>query len=54
MLQLTGRTTCDRIVVFDGNRRLIGQLLPIVIYDTTAVHAVRQRRDQHVGPEVYT
>ncbi len=27
VLQLTGRTHCDRIVVFEGNRRQIGQLL---------------------------
>ena len=35
-LQLTGRTHCDRIVVFEGNRRQIGQFLPIVIYDANA------------------
>ncbi len=35
-LQLTGRTHCDRIVVFDGNRRQIGHILPIVIYDANA------------------
>ena len=33
--QLVGRTMCDRIVVFEGNRRLIGQTLPVVIYDCT-------------------
>jgi tRNA-2-methylthio-N6-dimethylallyladenosine synthase len=32
-LQLVGRTPCDRIVVFDGNLRQIGQVLPLVIYD---------------------
>lgn len=35
-LQLTGRTPCDRIVVFDGNLRQAGQLLPVTIYDVTA------------------
>lgn len=35
-LQLTGRTPCDRIVVFDGNQRQIGQTLPITIVDTSA------------------
>ena len=35
-VQLTGRTHCDRIVVFDGNQRLIGQTIPIGIYDVTA------------------
>ena len=28
LVQLTGRTPCDRIVVFDGNPRLIGRLFP--------------------------
>ncbi len=32
-LQLTGRTHCDRIVVFDGSPRLIGQMLPIGVYE---------------------
>jgi len=36
VLQLTGRTHCDRIVVFEGNRRQIGQTLPITVYDATA------------------
>lgn len=36
ILQLTGRTHCDRIVVFDGTSRLIGRLLPVHISDTTA------------------
>ena len=35
-IQLTGRTHCDRIVVFDGNQRLVGQTIPIGIYDVTA------------------
>ncbi len=35
-IQLTGRTHCDRIVVFDGNRRLVGQTIPIGIYDCSA------------------
>jgi tRNA-2-methylthio-N6-dimethylallyladenosine synthase len=34
--QLTGRTLCDRIVVFEGNRRLVGQTMPIGIHDVTA------------------
>ena len=35
--QLTGRTACDRIVVFDGPERLIGQFLPVRIEDASAV-----------------
>jgi tRNA-2-methylthio-N6-dimethylallyladenosine synthase len=30
-VQLVGRTTCDRIVVFDGPPRLAGSILPVVI-----------------------
>lgn len=34
--QLTGRTPCDRIVVFDGPDDLIGQIVPIEIQQTSA------------------
>jgi tRNA-2-methylthio-N6-dimethylallyladenosine synthase len=34
-LQLTGRTHCDRIVVFEGTPRLIGQFARIGIYDVS-------------------
>jgi tRNA-2-methylthio-N6-dimethylallyladenosine synthase len=34
--QLTGRTPTDHIVVFDGNERLAGQTVPVVIEDATA------------------
>ncbi|MCA9187783.1 MAG: tRNA (N6-isopentenyl adenosine(37)-C2)-methylthiotransferase MiaB [Planctomycetales bacterium] len=33
VLQMTGRTHCDRIVVYDGNIRQAGQLVQVVIYD---------------------
>ena len=32
-VQLTGRTHCDRIVVFDGNERLAGTVVSVGIYD---------------------
>ena len=35
-MQLTGRTHCDRIVVFDGTERLVGNTIPIGVYDVTA------------------
>ncbi|MCA9262097.1 MAG: TRAM domain-containing protein, partial [Planctomycetales bacterium] len=35
-IQMVGRTTCDRIVVFDGNRRQAGQILPVAVYDANA------------------
>ena len=34
--QMTGRTKCDRIVVWDGNVRQAGQLLPVQITDVYA------------------
>jgi tRNA-2-methylthio-N6-dimethylallyladenosine synthase len=33
--QMTGRTPCDRIVVWEGNERQAGQLLPIAIHDVS-------------------
>jgi tRNA-2-methylthio-N6-dimethylallyladenosine synthase len=53
LLQLVGRTQCDRIVVFEGNRRQIGELLPVTIYDANAHTLFGQVVTQHVGPEVY-
>jgi tRNA-2-methylthio-N6-dimethylallyladenosine synthase len=53
VLQLTGRTMCDRIVVFEGNRRQIGQLLPITVYDANSVTLFGHVVTEHAGPEVY-
>ncbi len=36
IVQMTGRTHCDRIVVFDGNRRQAGQFLSIHIDDASS------------------
>jgi len=54
LLQLTGRTTCDRIVVYDGTQRQIGQMLPIRIYDANAFTLFGAVVTHHIGPEVYT
>jgi len=35
--QLTGRTSCDRIVVFDGNDRLVGRMVEVEVEDASAV-----------------
>jgi tRNA-2-methylthio-N6-dimethylallyladenosine synthase len=35
--QLTGRTACDRIAVFAGTERLIGQFVRVVVEDASAV-----------------
>jgi tRNA-2-methylthio-N6-dimethylallyladenosine synthase len=53
LVQLTGRTMCDRIVVFEGNRRQIGQILPVTIYDANAVTLFGHIVTSHVGAEVY-
>lgn len=53
VVQLTGRTHCDRIVVFEGNRRLAGKILPIAIYDCSAFTLHGAVVTEHVGPEVF-
>jgi len=52
LTQLTGRTPCDRIVVFEGNPRQAGQILPIAIYDCSAFTLHGAVVTEHVGPEV--
>jgi tRNA-2-methylthio-N6-dimethylallyladenosine synthase len=52
--QLVGRTMCDRIVVFDGNLRQVGQTLPISIYDANAHTLFGAVVTQHVGPELFS
>jgi tRNA-2-methylthio-N6-dimethylallyladenosine synthase len=53
ILQLVGRTHCDRIVVFEGNRRQAGQLLQVAIVDANAFTLFGSVVTSHVGPEVY-
>ncbi|MCA9081789.1 MAG: tRNA (N6-isopentenyl adenosine(37)-C2)-methylthiotransferase MiaB, partial [Planctomycetaceae bacterium] len=50
VLQLTGRTRCDRIVVFDGNPRLAGSLAQIAIHDVTPTTLIGSIVTQHVQP----
>ena len=50
--QLTGRTPCDRIVVFDGNERQVGKLLPVAIYDNLPHTLLGNIVTQHIGPDV--
>jgi tRNA-2-methylthio-N6-dimethylallyladenosine synthase len=50
IIQLTGRTPCDRIVVFDGTARQIGKLLPIHISDVTAHTLFGVPVIEHMGP----
>jgi tRNA-2-methylthio-N6-dimethylallyladenosine synthase len=54
LVQLVGRTHCDRIVVFDGNRRQVGRLLDVAVYDANAFTLFGSVVTEHVGPEVYS
>ena len=50
IVQLTGRTHDDRIVVFDGNPRLIGEIIPVAIYDVSPHTLFGAVVTEHVGP----
>ena len=50
--QLTGRTPCDRIVVFDGNERQVGKILPVAIYDNRPHTLLGNIVTTHIGPDV--
>jgi tRNA-2-methylthio-N6-dimethylallyladenosine synthase len=50
LVQLTGRTPDDRIVVFDGNPRLIGEIIPVAIYDVSPHTLFGAVVTEHVGP----
>ncbi|MCH5375794.1 MAG: tRNA (N6-isopentenyl adenosine(37)-C2)-methylthiotransferase MiaB [Planctomycetes bacterium] len=54
VMQLTGRTMCDRIVVFPANRRLVGEVMPVVIHDCTAHTLIGEIVTGHAGPELFT
>lgn len=53
VMQLVGRTHCDRIVVFEGNVRQAGSTIPIVIYDCHAHTLFGEVATQHTGPELF-
>jgi tRNA-2-methylthio-N6-dimethylallyladenosine synthase len=53
--QLVGRTSCDRIVVFEGNPRLAGSLAQVAIHDcscTTLIGTIVTREYQHGTAEL--
>lgn len=54
LMQMVGRTTCDRIVVFDGNQRQAGEVLSVAIYDAHSHTLFGQVVTQHIGPDVYS
>ena len=53
LMQMTGRTLCDRIVVFDGNQRQAGQIMPVRIVDVSSHTLFGTVETSHVGPHVY-
>ena len=53
-IQMTGRTHCDRIVVFDGNERQAGHLIDIAIYDAHSHTLFGEVVTEHIGPELYS
>jgi tRNA-2-methylthio-N6-dimethylallyladenosine synthase len=51
--QLTGRTMTDHIVVFDGNPRLIGQTVPVLVHEATAFTLYAgAETDEYAGAEL--
>jgi len=54
ILQLTGRTPCDRIVVFEGNLRQVGEVLPVAIVDTAPHVLFGAVETKEHGPELVT
>ncbi|ADB15454.1 RNA modification enzyme, MiaB family [Pirellula staleyi DSM 6068] len=52
LVQLTGRTPCDRIVVFDGNRRLTGELVQLAIYECAPHTLFGAIVTEHVTPKL--
>jgi tRNA-2-methylthio-N6-dimethylallyladenosine synthase len=53
VVQLTGRSHADRIVVFDGDLRQVGKILPVTIYDCTAHTLIGNVVTHEAGPRVY-
>lgn len=50
--QMTGRTPCDRIVVWDGNMRQTGEILPVEITDAYAFTMLGRVQTHEVGSGV--
>ena len=53
IVQMTGRTVCDRIVVWQGNQRQAGELLPVHIDDVSAFTMFGSVVTKEVTPELY-
>lgn len=51
--QMTGRTSCDRIVVWEGNERQAGSTLPILIHDANCTTLFGSVETREVVPQVF-
>ena len=51
--QMTGRTACDRIIVWDGNMRQVGAIMPIRVSDVFAFTMMGEVETTEVLPEVF-
>jgi tRNA-2-methylthio-N6-dimethylallyladenosine synthase len=51
--QMTGRTNCDRIVVWDGNERQAGNMLSVLIHDASSHTLFGTVETQELKPEVF-
>jgi tRNA-2-methylthio-N6-dimethylallyladenosine synthase len=51
-IQLTGRTHDDRIVVFEGNPRLVGEFIRIGIFEVSAFTLIGTVITEHVAPSL--
>ncbi len=54
VVQMMGRTHCDRIVVFEGNRRQAGQILPIAVHDASSHTLFGSVITEEVSSAVYS
>lgn len=54
LVQLVGRSPCDRIVVFDGNPRLIGEIVRAAIYEVSSHTLFGAVVTEHVAPLLQT
>ncbi|QDV24086.1 tRNA (N6-isopentenyl adenosine(37)-C2)-methylthiotransferase MiaB [Aureliella helgolandensis] len=50
--QMMGRTNCDRIVVWEGNERQTGNMLPVLIHDTGAFTLFGSVETAEIKPDV--
>lgn len=51
--QMMGRTTCDRIVVWEGSERQVGQMLDLLIHDVSAITLFGTVETVEVTPELF-